>query len=648
MVRRPKASGPAASGSSAQDLSQDERVARLTTPLGPDTLAITRFNGDEAISELFTYELEAIGDTTLIDFDAIIGQHCTVEVKSTSGAQRFFDGILVEAEWIGLKGPFYAYRLTLRPWLWLLSRTSDCRIFKNESTPEIIEKIFTEAGFSDFEKRLNEDHPTHEYCVQYRETDLDFVLRLMEEEGIAYFFEHAQDRHTLVLADAQNSLTPVPDCGTLRYGGHVSDVDISEERLFELSMRRRLRTGKVTLNDYDYAKPNASLIAEKQAASSYEHGRMERYDYPGRYDERTEGDQYARVRLEAEQAEHDRRVAVGDAVSLYPGGLFTLKEHAEASQNIEYLVVRALHGFSEQSYRSVDMGSPEPYQGTYELQPSERPYRPPVLTPKPRIHGCQTAKVVGKEGEEIDVDEEARILVQFHWDREKRSSRRVRIAQPWAGDGWGSVFIPRIGMEVVVEYVNGDPDRPLVVGAVYNGENKVEFDLPENKTRAYIRSKATKNGDPVNLIGIEDKKGEEVLRFEAQRRESVLVHDHRFEEIGRSFTRNDTSDYADASWGVQVPHGDVKLDVEDGHRQTTVSKNDELEVGQDKTTEVGGDYTNEVARNYELQAGMNIDIEAGIKITLKVGGNSITLSPAGIDIKAAGMLTLNGAIVKIN
>lgn len=307
-------------------LAQAKRIAILKTPLGEDRLVLVRFEGSEALGDLFEFRVDALSEDGDIDFDRAIGRSCVVKFTSY-GSERTFNGILVEAQWMGVSGANYAYRLVLRPWFWLLSRTSDCRIFENMNVTKIIKQVFADRGFSDFRDSMTENYPQIEYCVQSRETDLNFVSRLMEQYGIYYFFEHTDDKHTLVMADAKSSHSPIPEHATIPYIGLAGRDRIDREQLNEWVANRRFRTGKVELKDYDYLQPNANLLSDAKGTAGYRRSDMEHYDYPGKYKEQDQGDHFAKVWLEAEQSLDRRRFASGDAASLFPGGLVTLEKH---------------------------------------------------------------------------------------------------------------------------------------------------------------------------------------------------------------------------------------------------------------------------------------------------------------------------------
>ena len=576
-------------------LKQQGRTAELKTPLGKDKLAISRFDGYEGLSELFTFDIEAFSDTADVDFDGALGAKCTVTVTS-SEKTRHFNGVLVEAQWTGFQDNLHSYSLVLRPWLWLLSRVSDCRIFANKTAPDILSDIFAKHGFATVDKKLTENYDPLEYYVQYRETDLDFVSRVMEEFGIYYFFRHEDGDHTLVLADAKSSHAPLPGGGKIPF----RQVEASRRREAHISHwtpGRRFNTGRMVLNDYDYMKPSASLLSESEAASGYQNSKLETFDYPGRYVEKSDGENYAKIRLEAEQASDNRSQGVGTVVSLFPGALMSLADHPTGSQNKEYLVVRASHAVSTELFRSGSSGGGEDtYTGRYEFLPSDKPFRAPLLTPRPVVRGPQTAKVVG-DGE-IDVDKHGRIIVQFHWDRNKDESRRVRIGQVWSGKNWGGIFIPRVGMEVVVEFLEGDPDQPLVVGTVYNDDYMPPYDLPFDKNIAGWKSRSTEGGweEDYNELVFDDSTGNELIRTHAQR--------------------------------------DMETKVEND-RRTTVENNDEQTVKKNRTITVEGTHTETIY--------LPMSIESYTSIELKVGGSTITMTPASISISSPVITVTAGA-----
>ncbi len=610
-------------------LTQNNRVGVLTTPLGQDVLCLVRFDGHEGLSEVFEFHAEAISEKKSIDFNDALGRSCTVKITSF-GREREFTGILVEAHSAGLseQGEYFTYHITLRPWLWLLTRTSDCRVFHEKKAPDIIEQVFKDRGFSsgtDYELKLTDsNYPKRDYTVQYRETDFNFVTRLMEKEGIYYYFEFKNGQHKLILANSKTSHQAVQGLEKLPFHPVGGQFLRQEERITGWTSSRQLRTGKFELNDYNYEKPNAKLQSLAEGPEGYARDNMEIYNYPGMFKEKSIGERYAKIELQAEQATDHRRQGYGEALGLFAGGLTTLqyypdRQHPIDSENIEYLIVRASHTFGTQRYRSGGgAGEEEAYHGNYEFQPSSRPFRAPIITPKPRIYGIQTAKVVTKDdngSEEIEVEKLTEIYVWFYWDRkqhdEPKRSCKIRVAQVWAQKKWGGQFIPRVGQEAVIEFLEGDPDRPLVVGTVYNDDNQPPYDLPDKKNIAGILSNSTKNASGYNEWNFDDTKDAEKITVHAQKDLDTTVLNSETRTIGDSFTTPTGS----PSRKTELKMGDDQLDVDSGAILHT----------------------------------------AKVKIVLTVGPSKLTIDPTGITLNAptitlnaSGLITINGGMVKIN
>jgi type VI secretion system secreted protein VgrG len=513
----------------ADALSQDVRTGKLTTPLGPNALALANFNAVESLSELFEFRVDAVSTQGGLDFGSALGAGSTIELKTQDGQKRYFHGLMTEARWTGTQEDLYLYQLVLRPWLWFLTKTSDCRIFPQMTPIDVIKQVFSDRGFSDFRDATTGSPPTLEYCVQYRETDFNFVCRLMEEYGVYYFFEHSDGKHTLVLADAKSSHQPAPGLSSVVYNP-VEDAGRREMQYIETwSLGRSAQSGVYVLEDYGYKKPSANLLAQAQHPGGYAHDSMEIFDYPYNYVD-TEGndlidqgvgEKFAKYRIEAVQSLDKRRSAIGLAASLFPGALVTLQQHPESGENIEYLVTRTTHHFEGETYRSSRGGASETFGivGNYEFTPSDRQFRSPLITRKTDIAGVQSALVIKSQdgGPEIDVDKLGRILVQFYWDRKKKPSRRVRVAQIWAGSNRGALFTPRVGDEVLVAYEEGDPDRPIVIGSVYNGSNTVPMTLPDKKVKSGILTLSSTGGGGYNMLLFDDTKGDERVKLRAQK-----------------------------------------------------------------------------------------------------------------------------------
>lgn len=633
---------------------QKTRVAQLRTPFGEDVLRLTHFTGREALSSLFDFRVEAASKRGDLDLDKLLGANCSITYHThgpspESESLRHFNGIVTEAEWLGGHHSEHLYRLTMRPWLHLLSFGSDCRFFKNAPVTKIITDVFTEAGFSDYELKLTKNYTNIEYCVQYRESHLNFVMRLMELNGIYFYFKHTQQKHILVLADGLSSHEPVPELQRVRF------IDLAEkdrrhyQHLSDWTPLRRFRTGKVALNDYDYKKPNQSLLVDETAENKYKHSKVEFYDYHVQYENQGAGKNFAKIKLEMTQSQDRRRITGGDAACLFPGGLTTVFDHQVQTENQKYLVVAAQHTLEAEGYRSGAGGGGNDYKGSYELSPATTPFRAPQVTPKPSIHGVQTAVVVGAEGEEIDVDEMGRILVRFHWDRKKQASRRVRVGQTWAHKQWGHVFIPRIGMEVIVEFVEGDPDHPMVMGCVYNGENVPPWELPAMKNTSGMKSRSTKNGskETANVFAIVDTKDDEVIQLQAEKDWYQLVENKELVQIGEKFPHKSIiGDQTAASREVQLIKGDDFLKVKEGSRITNVSGS--------HTETIGGDQTIDVKGKIKITAGVKIELICGAStIVMEPGSIKITSGDIKVDapttsVNGSATLKLTGGLVLIN
>ena len=606
----------------ATKLKQDPRIGSFTSDLGEDVLAISRFEGSECLSGLFEFRVDVVSEDKDIDFDKILGTNCGLHIYAKhDGVKRHFRGVLVEAQWTGMVYDLRSYRLILRPWLWLLTRTTNCRIFSNKTVPGILQQVFQDKGFDAFQLRLNASYPELEYCVQYRESDFSFVSRLMEEYGIYYYFEHGESGHELIMADSSAAHEPKPAGAKLALALGDAKFTRREDTLNQWTEERKHRSGKVTLNDYDYEKPSADLKANRDASSKYALGKLELYDYPGRYTEKSDGLTLANIRLEAEQAADKRSFAEGDAVTCCPGFLVELAGPSQQNLGKQFLTLRADHAFQSLEYRSAGGADAGGYSGRYEFLPVDIQFRAPAVTPKPIIYGPQTALVAS------DVDDECRIEVQFYWDRDKTNSRYVRIAHGWAGNGWGDVKIPRIGMEVVVEYLDGDPDYPLVTGSVYNNEKTTPVTLPSMQTQSTIKSRSSKSGTAGNEIRFEDKKDSEEFYFHAQKDMKV--------EIENMLTTT-----VKASHEIHtLEKGDRTVDVQTGKEVHKVKGTREVTVTGNETHKNDADFSHTVAGKYELKITGDLVIDVTGSITIKTAAGATYKAGTTINIDAGTALT---------
>jgi type VI secretion system secreted protein VgrG len=612
----------------------------VETTLGPDVLLLRSFSGTEGMSQLFHYHLDMLSEEFSIDFDQIVGQNATIGIKlDEAGSFRYINGFVSRFSQLPVEGHLARYEAVVVPWLWFLTRTSDCRIYQDKSVPEIIEDVFNRFGFSDFENQLQGSYGPRKYCVQYRETAANFVMRLMEEEGIFFFFRHENGRHILVMGDRPSVHRPCPNQARARYEHSLGrGADPGQDVVHQWRHEQELRPGKYGLNDFNFETPYTSLLSNVE--SKIDQGgnkRYEVYDYPGEYLKRDRGDTLVGVRMEEEEAPHIVNTGGGDCRAFATGFRFELTEHDRRDQNGQYVLTSISHSAHSGSFIGGGGGEGATYSNTFTCIPFDVPFRPPRSTPKPLVEGCQTALVVGPAGEEIYVDKYGRIKVQFHWDRigqrNEKSSCWIRVSQDWAGKKWGAVFLPRIGQEVVVDFLEGDPDRPLITGRVYNADQMPPYTLPANSTMSTFKSMSSKGGGGFNEIRFEDKKGQEQIFIHAQKNQDVRVKNSRFETIGADSHLEVLRDQ------FEIVKGNKHLTV-NGDLNEKVDGKASLKVGMDQAEDVGGKYSLKAGTEIYLSANLSIVLEASTNITLKVGGNSIALNPAGIFIQ--------GTMVNIN
>jgi type VI secretion system secreted protein VgrG len=595
---------------------QDNTVLAVTTPLGADTFLLVRFHGEERLSGLFRFDLDLVSSEKSVDFKSILGKGVTVKMRLPDGKARIFHGIVGRFVQAGGVAKHTSYRAELHPWLWLLTKTRDHRIFQNKSVPEIIEQVFSDLGFSDFQKKLTGTYQKREYCVQYLETAFAFVSRLMEEEGIYYYFEHAEGKHTLILGDDASGYTASPDLEQARWVGDRSS-SADPYAVVECNFEKEVVVGGFATSDYNFEMPDTSLLATADGGSADgTNSKLKPYEYPGDYAQKSDGEGRAKIRIEEEEALGTRLTGRSFVRALSAGHTFKLADHTADAVNGDY-VVRAVTHFA----------TGEEYDNTFEALPKTAIFRPPRVTPKPIIAGAQTALVVGKSGEEIWTDKYGRIKVQFFWDREgkkdENSSCWVRVAQGWAGQGWGAIFLPRVGQEVVVSFLGGDPDRPLVTGSVYNATQTVPYALPDEQTKSTLQSRSSKQGSAGNEIRFEDKKDSEELYVHAQKDMVYKVENDWKTEVLHDQTTTITN-----ARTTTVKEADDKLTVEKGNRTVEVQKGDETHsVKGKRSVTVEGDETHtdkanfdqKVSGNFTLKVDGNITIEASGSVTIKSG-----------------------------
>ncbi|KVK95640.1 type VI secretion system tip protein TssI/VgrG [Burkholderia cepacia] len=586
------------------------RVFTLDSPHGDD-LKFHTLDGSDELGRLFEFRIEALADSHSLSLKDMLGKPVTVRIEQQDLSTRYLNGIVARASLAGRRAErYYGYELIVRPWLWLATRRSDCRIFQNKTVPEIVQEVLSTYGFP-IESHLAETYVPRDYCVQYNETDAAFVSRLMEFEGIYFWFRHAEDTHTLMLGDAMSSHTVLPGYGTIPYIARDRTAIADEEHIDGWLPAQAVSVGKHQTTDYDYTKPRADLSSQKVDPRGHDHDSFASFEWPGGYRDDAPGAHYSRVRLEEQQAEHERASADTDVRGVAPGYLFTLAHCPRADQNREYLIVRCQYRFQENAYASDQGAEAVVHQTMMLVQPSSLPYRSPRDTPRPRTNGPQTATVVGPPGEEIWTDQYGRVKLQFRWDRYGQSNQDsscwVRVSSPWAGGGFGGVQIPRVGDEVVVDFLNGDPDEPIVTGRVYNGEKMPPWGLPGSATQSGLLSRSSPGGttEHANAFRFEDKKGAEQLWMHAERNfDAETELDHSL-SVGNNHTHTVGNDET-----MQVKN----------NRQRSVGQNETVNIGQNRVAQIGANETHGVTGNRTRTVGQNESVTIAANRDATIGG----------------------------
>lgn len=596
----------------------ESNIAHFTfavTGLEPE-LRVVRFTGSEGLSQLFRFSLELASDEAEIDFSAVVGKPALLTIYGEQG-ERYVNGIVSRFEQAREGLRLTTYHAELVPQLWLLSYRHKSRTFQHMTVPDIIAKILDEVSIPSDEYRfvLQNQYLARDYCVQYRESELNFISRLMEEEGIFYFFEHSKDGHVLVIGDSASAHVPILDPATVIFHEPTRAV-ATEEYVYQYRYAEEVRPGAVMLRDYDFKKPQLSLQVDSQSDKDTT---LEIYDYPGEYEVPENGTSLARIRLEEFQT--TRRAGKGKSVCrrFTPGYRFTLDRHPRASFNQEYVLTQVTHTAAQpQALEEGVTGEGSTYANEFECIPSALPFRPPRITAKPIVKGSQTAIVVGPGGEEIYTDEHGRVKVQFHWDREgkkdQNSSCWIRVSQAWAGAAWGGIHIPRIGQEVVVDFLEGDPDRPIIIGRVYHGTNTPPYDLPANQTQSGIKTRSTKGGGAANFneIRFEDKKASEELYIHAEKDENTVVEHDQGIAVG-----NDRVESIKRDRSLEV--GRDKLERVERNKSIQVAGNHTENINRGMTIVVGSTLTETVAINYAETVGAAMELTVGAALAITVG-----------------------------
>jgi type VI secretion system secreted protein VgrG len=634
---------------------QENRFIAIETPLGKDELLLAGFRGNESISSLFHFDLDLLSENHNVAFENIIGESVTLSMILNDGSQRFFNGIISSfcqergGTLSGSNEDLAYYTAEMVPWFWLLTRSADSRIFQQLSVPDIVEKIFQEKGLLDYKLTLHESYDKRDYCVQYRETDFNFISRLLEDEGICYFFDHEKGKHTLVLADTVEDFKPCPKQEDARYqmttGGWLD-----EDVITGFEKRQEITASKYTHTDYNFKTPATDLKVEVTSQQAIVPKELEIYDFPGEYDKRALGEKRSNLRIQEEELKITTITGSSNCRAFNSGYRFNLDGYFRDDMNNKPFVLAYLDHMAseEESYISSSSSSNGEfaYLNNFTCSPFDVPYRPARITPKPVVQGTQTAIVTGPSGEEIYTDEHGRVKVQFHWDREgqndDQSSCWIRVSQAWAGAGWGAMQIPRIGQEVIVDFLEGDPDQPIIIGRVYHGTNRPPYDLPADKTKSTIKSDSSLGGGGSNEMRFEDMKGSEEIFLHGQKDWTIAIENDKNQTVGHDETMS----------VVNNRTKDVGVDQKESigsNKTIEVGSNHDETIGADKTLKVGTNHTETIGANMTQSVGSNKAETISIAKALTIGAAyQVSVGAAMNETIAAAKAEEIGAAKSVN
>ncbi|HDS9455920.1 TPA: type VI secretion system tip protein VgrG [Enterobacter asburiae] len=634
---------------------------RITVQLPVEGLLFWKLSGREAMSESFALTLTLLGTDARIDRSKLLGQPVTVTIPTQNLlTSRYINGKVtrVAVSAVELTGTRYAvYQLTVEPDLWPMKRDRNLRIFQGQTVPQIVKTLLGEHQVN-VEDKLTGSYRVWDYCVQYQESSLDFISRLMELEGIAYYFSHEADKHTLVLTDAATQHQPFSGYEVIPYHQTPSGGSTDEEGIGQWALEDSVTPGIYSLDDYDFRKPNAWLFQAQQNPASPKPGSIDVYDWPGRFVETGHAEFYARIRQERWQVEHQQIQATATAAGIAPGHIFTLTNAPFFSDNGQYLVTAAGYHFEENRYAS---GEGETIHRTdFTVIPASVSYRPAQSTAWPRTYGPQTAKVVGPQGESIWTDKYGRVKVKFHWDRlakgDDTSSCWVRVSSAWAGQGYGGVQIPRVGDEVVVDFINGDPDRPIITGRVYNDASMPPWALPAAATQMGFMSR-TKDGsvDNANALRFEDKAGAEQVWLQAERNLDINVKNdesHSTEKNRTQFVGEDETlrvvknQNAGVKGNVICLTGNSRSDKVVNDYILSAGNTLRLECGESAIELSKDGSVNIIGNNFNFTAKQNAQINTlGGELHLNPAGGSNAINPPGASHQTAIQQEVDGFFV---
>lgn len=690
----------------------EKDVVWMSGSYSVDGLMMRRAIVREGLSKLTETTIQFQSRNSAVSLDDLVGQTMCLHVLTEGGKEQKFSGLCVSVENFGLQDGYTQFVAEVRPWFWLLTRTQNCRVFQNMTAPDIIKKVLGDHGFSDFTDKLSGTYASREYCLQYRETDYDFICRLMEDEGIYFFFDSNTSQSSaekLVLSDGLGAHKPISESATAEFYIRDDADRRRAEHVAEFSKIERITTGKVTLNDFDFTTPQADLKnTDAQAKGKHKYKNFEVYDYQGHFRKDSSlGGNMARVRMDAEALKYQQFRGASSLRTLGAGYTFQLSKHDDSDCNKDFLVLEAVHylkldsefgerdrgkrkaeGEMRRDLKPLTLDFPkemekDSYANTFTVMEKTIQFRAPQVTPWPEVQGVQTATVVGTSGEEILTDEHGRVKIQFHWDREgednEKSSCFVRVMTPWSGKDWGMVAVPRIGQEVVVQFEDGNPDRPIVTGMLYNAETKPPYKYPDDQTQLGIKTNSSKGGGGYNELMFDDKKDSELMRIQAQKYHQTLVKDRLSMTVGLDAIAKEVASVDEKSYDLTIEQhmnetvktgdrtelvetgnkvetvkkGDYTETIETGDKTMTIAKGDlteNIDTGDVKVTIGSGDLVETISKgdhtetvslgNITTKASAGkIAISAGTEITLTVGGSSIKIDNSGV--------TISGPIIKI-
>jgi type VI secretion system secreted protein VgrG len=584
------------------------RMMEISTPLGDDVLLFHRMTAREELSRLSEFTLDLLSkEETVVDFDKILGQNVTVKLELPDEGTRYFNGFVTRIGQGRKHGRYNRIFATVRPWTWFLTRTSDCRIFQNLTVPEILKKVFEDHSYANHKIEVTGNYRKWVYCVQYRETDFNFISRLMENEGLYYYFTHEDGHHTMMITDSYSKQDPQPGYEKIKYIEPNEFVRPEIEHIHYWDIAREVQPGRYVHTDYDLERPSVDLRTQKALPRSFTPSDYEIFDYPGNYLQKNDGEQYADVRINEWGSLFEAAHALTNARGVSVGRLFKLEGYPRDDQNAEHIILAANYELEFSDYESLPEQESPGYHCSFSAMSTQQQFRARRMTPKPFVQGPQTAVVVGPAGEEIYTDEFGRVKVKFHWDRDPKkdenSSCWIRVSHPWAGKGWGSVATPRIGQEVIVDFLEGDPDQPIITGRVYNAEQTPPFGFPAGAVVSGIKSNTHKGGG-YNEISADDTAGKEKITIHGQ------------------YDMNTTVEH-DQTTTVHNNRTDV-VDVDDSE---TVGSNQTIHIGSNQTITIDANRTESVGGNESITvSGSRTETVGGAETVTIGGGRTHTIS----------------------